>query len=173
MIDIETGEYEVDEDDLQATKRALAKRPEAVLYGVRISNRIHLGRSYRNGTRMIRGIIHNHEAIVELEVSGLGQPTQQIEAVIDTGYNGYLTLPSHLVTSLQLPFVGHRRGTLADGSVARLDAYLATVVWHGQPKDVLISQAAGTPLIGMSLLQGSRLTMDVVDGGDVTIDELP
>ncbi|HRX78895.1 MAG TPA: hypothetical protein P5307_07520 [Pirellulaceae bacterium] len=36
VIDIETGEYELDEDDLQATKRALAKRPEAVLYGVRI-----------------------------------------------------------------------------------------------------------------------------------------
>ncbi len=36
VIDIETGEYEVDEDDLQATKRALAKRPNAVLYGLRI-----------------------------------------------------------------------------------------------------------------------------------------
>lgn len=36
VIDIETGEYEVDDDDLRATKRALAKRPEAVLYGVRI-----------------------------------------------------------------------------------------------------------------------------------------
>lgn len=36
VIDIETGAYEVDEDDLQATKRALAKRSEAVLYGVRI-----------------------------------------------------------------------------------------------------------------------------------------
>lgn len=36
VIDVETGEYELDEDDLQATKRALAKRPDAVLYGVRI-----------------------------------------------------------------------------------------------------------------------------------------
>jgi len=36
VIDIETGEYEVDDDDLQATKRALAKRPDAVLYGVRV-----------------------------------------------------------------------------------------------------------------------------------------
>ena len=36
VIDIETGEYEVDSDDLEATKRALAKRPDAVLYGVRI-----------------------------------------------------------------------------------------------------------------------------------------
>ena len=36
VIDIETGDYEIDDDDLQATKRALANRPEAILYGVRI-----------------------------------------------------------------------------------------------------------------------------------------
>lgn len=36
VIDIETGDYEIDDDDLHATKRALTKRPEAVLYGVRI-----------------------------------------------------------------------------------------------------------------------------------------
>ena len=36
VIDIASGDYEVDEDDLQATKRALAKRPDAVLYGLRI-----------------------------------------------------------------------------------------------------------------------------------------
>jgi clan AA aspartic protease len=94
---------------------------------------------------MISGSIRNREAIIELEVSAAGQPPQQIEAVIDTGYNGYLTLPSQLVTAISLPFAGHRRGTLADGSVTRLDVYLATVVWHGRQKDVLISQASGTP----------------------------
>ncbi|MCL4691174.1 MAG: hypothetical protein KJ060_01480 [Candidatus Hydrogenedentes bacterium] len=36
VIDIESGEYELDEDDLQATKRALKKRSNAVLYGLRI-----------------------------------------------------------------------------------------------------------------------------------------
>jgi hypothetical protein len=36
VIDIETGDYEVAADDLEATKRALAKRPEAVLYGLRV-----------------------------------------------------------------------------------------------------------------------------------------
>lgn len=36
VIDIETGDYEVDDDDLEATKRTLAKRPGAVLYGLRI-----------------------------------------------------------------------------------------------------------------------------------------
>ena len=38
VIDIETGAYELDVDDLVATKRALAKRPGAVLYGLRIGS---------------------------------------------------------------------------------------------------------------------------------------
>ncbi len=36
VVDIETGEYEIDPDDLTATKRLLAKCPNAVLYGLRI-----------------------------------------------------------------------------------------------------------------------------------------
>ena len=36
VLDIETGEYEIDHDDLAATKRMMAKRPDAVLYGLRI-----------------------------------------------------------------------------------------------------------------------------------------
>ena len=36
VIDIETGEYEVNEDDLAATKRLLAICPNAVIYGLRI-----------------------------------------------------------------------------------------------------------------------------------------
>ncbi|MEO8498008.1 MAG: clan AA aspartic protease [Planctomycetota bacterium] len=121
---------------------------------------------------MIRGTIRNREAVIELEVSGPGQTASKVEAVIDTGYNGYLTLPYDLVAALQLAFAGYRRGTLADGSVTRLNVYLASVMWHGQQKDVLISQTTGAPLIGMSLLEGSRLTMDVTDGGAVTIEAL-
>lgn len=36
VIDIETGEYEFNADDLVATKRLLAKHPNAVVYGLRI-----------------------------------------------------------------------------------------------------------------------------------------
>ena len=38
VVDIETGAYEIDRDDLLATKRAIAKRPQAVLYGLRIGH---------------------------------------------------------------------------------------------------------------------------------------
>jgi hypothetical protein len=36
VIDVQTGEFEVDDDDLKATKRLLTKRPDAVLYGLRV-----------------------------------------------------------------------------------------------------------------------------------------
>jgi hypothetical protein len=36
VIDVESGEYEMADSDLQATKQALANRPRGVLYGVRV-----------------------------------------------------------------------------------------------------------------------------------------
>ena len=36
VIDIETGEYEMNADDLVATKHLLAKYPNAVVYGLQI-----------------------------------------------------------------------------------------------------------------------------------------
>ena len=38
-VDIETGDYEVDTDDLSPSMRLLAKRPEAVIYSLRIGYR--------------------------------------------------------------------------------------------------------------------------------------
>ena len=36
IIDVESGEYEIGPDSLAANKRALAKRPGAALYGIRV-----------------------------------------------------------------------------------------------------------------------------------------
>ena len=48
---------------------------------------------------MITGkVTADAEAMIELQVAGPAQPSQQIFAVIDTGYNGYLTLPSNQIS---------------------------------------------------------------------------
>lgn len=123
---------------------------------------------------MITGkVTTNREAVIELEVIGPTKQTQRVFAVIDTGFNGYLTLPSNRINRLQLQFVGNRRAILGNGTVVVLDVYLAKVSWHAQERDVLVLQAGGGPLVGMSLLYGNRVTLDVVAGGDVTIDPLP
>ena len=36
VVDVESGDYEVAEDDLTASDRMLARRPDAMLYGLRV-----------------------------------------------------------------------------------------------------------------------------------------
>ena len=106
---------------------------------------------------MITGkITANREAIIELEVIGSNQKREKVEAVIDTGFNGYLTLPNDLINYLKLQLAGSRHVTLGDGNVVVLDMYLAKVLWHGREREVLALQADGGPLVGMSLLYGNR-----------------
>lgn len=95
----------------------------------------------------------------------------EVEVVIDTGFTGYLMLPLATVSTLSLPFLGTTPATLADGSTAALDVYEARVVWHGRERPVDVLASEGGFLIGMALLYGSRLTMDVVPGGVVVIEE--
>ena len=56
---------------------------------------------------MIPGVVNsNLEATVRLVVRGSGDREQEIEAVIDTGFNGFLTLSPALVRQLGLPHIG-------------------------------------------------------------------
>lgn len=122
---------------------------------------------------MITGTVTaNREAVIHLEVKGPNLQVQCIEAVIDTGFNGFLTLPNSLIISLGLPLVGNRRAMLGDGNTVVLDVYLAIVIWHEQEREVLALQADGGPLVGMSLLYGSRLTLDISEDGAVCIEQL-
>ena len=122
---------------------------------------------------MITGqVTANREAVIELEIVSQNQEIERVEAAIDTGFNGYLTLPSDLVNRLNLQLAGNRRATLGDGNTVVLDVYLAKVIWHGQEREVIVLQAEGGPLIGMSLLYGNRVILTIVNGGDVTIDPI-
>ncbi len=48
VVDIETGNYEIADEDMEATERLLAKNPKAMTYGLRIG----FGAAYRLGFRI-------------------------------------------------------------------------------------------------------------------------
>jgi predicted aspartyl protease len=50
--------------------------------------------------------------------------------------------------------------------------YEATVVWDGQDRVIPAQETDSDPLLGMSLLFGSHLSMDAVDGRQVAIHDL-
>lgn len=123
---------------------------------------------------MITGrVTAQRDAMVRLVVFDSTRQPHDVDAVIDTGFNGFLTLPRVMVQTLQLPLAGNRRVTLGDGSTVVLDLYLATVLWDTQPREVLVLAAEGGSLMGMAMLYGHRVILHVVDNGDVLIDPWP
>ena len=97
---------------------------------------------------------------------------QPIEVILDTGFTGYLTLPTESIQELGLPSVGRRTFELANGELFEFEVYLAAVLWHGRVSDALVLKSDSAPLLGMTLLWGSRVTQDALTDGDVTITEL-
>jgi clan AA aspartic protease len=123
---------------------------------------------------MITGIVTaDLEAIIRLTVLGPEGQQEEIEAVVDTGFNGWLSLPPPLITELDLPW--RRRGcaTLADGSETLFDIYEATVIWDKHRRRVPVDEAATVPLVGMALMSGYELKIQVRNDGKVTIKPLP
>ena len=123
---------------------------------------------------MISGVVNaGREPRIRLVAFGPKGHGQEIDAIIDTGFTGFLTLPTALVTALELPLLCRQPGVLADGSVALFDVHVATVLWDGQLRTVEVEAADAEPLVGMSLLDRHSLRMDVLAGGIVTITALP
>jgi predicted aspartyl protease len=78
---------------------------------------------------MITGAVNaNREATIRLVVSGSSGQQQEIEAIIDTGFTGFLTLPPTLVQALGLAWLCRQPGILADGSIEVFDVYISTVI---------------------------------------------
>jgi len=94
---------------------------------------------------------------------------REIEAVVDTGYTGLLTLAPDLIAVLNLPLHGRGRAVLADGRETLFDIYEAVVIWDSRPRHVLVDAADTNPLIGMGLLDGQELTIQAWAGGEVRI----
>lgn len=123
---------------------------------------------------MINGIVNVQiEAIISLKVLGASGAEATIEAVVDTGFNGYLTMPQPLIDFLGLPWRRRGSGTLADGSRIIFDIYEAEIMWDGELRRVAVDCSEADPLVGMSLLQGCELLIQVVKNGNVTIRPLP
>ena len=119
---------------------------------------------------MIEGIVNAYyEPVVALSLQGPRGQVQEVEAVVDTGYNGLLTLPHSVVSYLRLTYTSRVEANLADGSVAEFEVYGVTVLWDGQTRHIEADEASSIPLVGMMLLNRHNLNIEVENGGRVLI----
>ncbi len=123
---------------------------------------------------MIIGVVHaNLNAVIPLEVQGAGGAMRQLDAVIDTGFTGFLTLPPAEIAALGLTWLSRDQGQLADGSIRLFDVYRAVVMWDCQLRSVTLEAIDAVPLVGMELLQGYDLRVRVTVGGSVVVEAVP
>ncbi len=123
---------------------------------------------------MISGEVNaDLEAMVRIRVRGPSGTEIELDAVVDSGCDSSLVLPSDIVAHLGLIFQSIGTAVLADGSVGQFDIFAADLQWDGNWRPVLASAMGGEPLLGMEILAGHRLLVDVVPGGGVEIAPLP
>ena len=121
---------------------------------------------------MIHGVVNQScEAILPIVVKN-DTRTQLVDAVIDTGFSGFLTLPFSTIESLDLIWKGRDMATLGDGTSYIFEVYIAVVIWDGQYRTIDINESETMPLIGMQLLRGYDLRLQAIEGGSVTIEAL-
>jgi clan AA aspartic protease len=122
---------------------------------------------------MIYGVVNlRREATLPLVVGNSSGQRQVIDTVIDTGFDGFLSLPSEIIMRLGLPWTISNMATLGDGSETLFDFYTGTVIWDGQYRTIDIAASETEPLLGMAILYGYRLQVDNIEGGLVKIEEM-
>jgi clan AA aspartic protease len=122
---------------------------------------------------MMQGYVNtSYEAVISLVIKH-NSKLKSINAVIDTGFTGFLSLPQSLIDELELPWSYSDFATLCDGSKTLFDIHEASVIWDGQFREIEINSADTEPLLGISMLRGYRLEVDTIQGGLVTIKALP
>ena len=79
------------------------------------------------------------EAVAPVPVLNRNGQFQTIEFVVDTGFDGFLALPATLIRRLGLERYGSTRVTFANGQQELCNTWNCRILWHDQPRDIVIS----------------------------------
>jgi len=93
----------------------------------------------------------------------------EIQAVVNTGFGGHLTLPRSYIDSLDLKPMGVQEVTTAFGDTHIVNQFYARIIWDGHARNVCVLAIEGQPLVGTRLLSECDFYARIEDGGAVTI----
>lgn len=121
---------------------------------------------------MIHGTVVGLQARIRIVLLLAGRSDLEVECVVDTGFEGALTLPFAVVDELGLPYLSEINANLADNTDIVANVYLATILWRGIERNVTVLAMGRRPLVGTALLSDYHLSVDFYEGGSVIIDDI-
>jgi clan AA aspartic protease len=113
---------------------------------------------------MIRGIVIDHSPYIEVAIIGNRGQVDTV-ALLDTGFDGDLSLPMEIGVALGLELWDMVETELADGTVILELTYIAYIDWEGEFKMVSVTLTrSDEALIGTRLLEGKSVNIDFRTG---------
>ena len=110
--------------------------------------------------------------MVSLQLLSEGRQSIIVQALLDSGFSGAVSLPQEMVDKLGLESVGGRYATLADGIDQRVQVYIGSVQFAGDDYRSAIQAFGDEPMVGMHLLQSAKICFEAVPDGDVNLKRL-
>ena len=111
---------------------------------------------------MLKGLVNSRgEPVVHITLLSANNRAGFFPAVIDTGFNGTLSLPELLIRRLGWRWIGHESYEIATGDVVREKVFVGRIRWLGRVQEVdVVASHAKDILIGTRLLADHRLLID-------------
>ena len=94
-------------------------------------------------------------------ILNFGARRLRVKAIVDTGFNGYISVPRHLLQRSNWTFLGFEQYGIATGQVIRERVFLGKISFDEELHDVYsVASDSKDVLIGTRLLRGKRLLID-------------
>jgi clan AA aspartic protease len=118
---------------------------------------------------MISGSVRDYSPRVRLTLPGQAGD-QELEFVVDTGFEGEMALSDSVVRHLDASGFGTRLMFMADRTLRECSICYIELDWDDDLRTTEVLILEGNPLIGMYLLDGHQIHIDATEGGEVTIE---
>ena len=109
----------------------------------------------------IRGVVNsNYEPLIRIGIV-LNGKTSPFDAIIDTGFNGFISIPHGIIEKTTWQFVGYESYELASGEIIKDKVYLGDVLLGGKKKyTYILSNKTNDILLGTKLFSDKVMVID-------------
>jgi clan AA aspartic protease len=120
----------------------------------------------------IGSVSANNEAVVAIRLRSADGAELTIDAILDTGFSGFLTLSPNLIDQLAWPYRDSTPIVLADGTPRDVDVFEGLIRWNDAWRSIRVQASDGGTLLGMGLLRDHLVSIEVIMNGSVTVEPL-
>jgi clan AA aspartic protease len=111
---------------------------------------------------VLNGIVNDRdEPVVSLHLISSKGRSRLHPVIIDTGFNGNLSVPEKLAKKYGWPWIGNESYEIATGDVVEQKVFLGEINWFDHRQQVYaVASHADDILMGTRLLRGRQLNVD-------------